>query len=119
MRSQAASGQICQLVLNLLLNAVQAIDGPDTIRVEVSLFEGDATITVVDTGCGIAPEHLPSIFRPFYTTKGSGTGLGLSLARRTAEEHHGGIGVTSAVGKGATFAVTLPVLQTKAKGAAS
>jgi two-component system NtrC family sensor kinase len=119
MRSQAASGQICQLVLNLLLNAVQAIDGPDTIRVEVSLFEGDATITVVDTGCGIAPEHLPSIFRPFYTTKGSGTGLGLSLARRTAEEHHGRIGVTSAVGKGATFAVTLPVLQTKAKGAAS
>jgi hypothetical protein len=109
------SGQICQLVLNLLLNALQAIDGAGAIRVEVSLCEGDATITVVDTGRGIAPEHLPDIFRPFYTTKGSGTGLGLSLARRTAEEHHGRIGVTSAVGKGATFAVTLPLLQNQGK----
>jgi signal transduction histidine kinase len=113
------SGQICQLVLNLLLNAVQAIDGAGAIRVDVSLIEGDATITVVDTGRGIAPEHLANIFRPFYTTKGSGTGLGLSLARRTAEEHHGRIEVNSAGGKGATFAVTLPLLQPKARGAAS
>jgi signal transduction histidine kinase len=41
------------------------------------------------TGCGIRPEHLPNIFRPFYTTKGDGTGLGLSMAHRTAEDHHG------------------------------
>ena len=81
--------------------------------------EGDATITVVDTGRGIAPEHLPNIFRPFYTTKGGGTGLGLSLARRTAEEHRGRIEVNSAVGKGATFVVTLPLLQTKTRGVAS
>jgi signal transduction histidine kinase len=113
------SGQICQLVLNLLLNAVQAIDGAGAIRVEVSVGEGDATITVVDTGRGIAPEHLPNIFRPFYTTKGGGTGLGLSLARRTAEEHRGRIEVNSAVGKGATFVVTLPLLQTKTRGVAS
>src|SRR5450755_639862 len=117
--SSTIGGQICQLVLNLLLNAVQAIDGAGAIRVELSLFEGNATIAVVDTGPGIAPEHLPNIFRPFYAIKGSGTGLGLSLARRTAEEHHGRIGVTSAIGKGATFAVVLPLLQTKARGAAS
>jgi two-component system, NtrC family, sensor kinase len=99
------SGQIYQVVVNLLLNAVQAIDGAGTIRVEISLLKGDAAITVMDTGRGIEPEHLPNIFRPFYTTNRNGTGLGLSLARRTAEEHHGRMEVTSEVGSGATFSV--------------
>jgi len=92
------SAQIYQVVLNLLLNAVQAIEGAGTIRVETSLLNGDAAITVADTGCGIAPEHLPNI-RPFYTTKGNGTGLGLSLALRTAEEHHGRIAAKSGKGQ--------------------
>lgn len=105
------SGQIYQVVLNLLLNAMQAIDGAGTIRVEISLLNGDAAITVVDTGCGIAPEHMANIFRPFYTTKGNGTGLGLSMARRTVEDHHGRIEVTSEVRKGARFLVVLPLLQ--------
>jgi signal transduction histidine kinase len=112
------SGQIHQLLLNLLLNAVQAIDGAGTIRVEVSHLNGDAAITVVDSGRGIAPEHLPNIFRPFYTTKGNGTGLGLSLARQITEEHHGRIEVTSEAGKGSQFLVFLPLRQTKANGAA-
>ncbi|MFY9674196.1 MAG: ATP-binding protein, partial [Terriglobales bacterium] len=59
----------------------------------------------------IPPEHLPNIFRPFYTTKGNGTGLGLSLARRIVEEHHGRIDVESSSGKGTTFSVTLPMRQ--------
>jgi signal transduction histidine kinase len=105
------SGQIYQVVLNLLLNAMQAIDGAGTIRVEISLVDGDAAITVVDTGRGIAPEHLANIFRPFYTTKGNGTGLGLSMARRTVEDHQGRIEVTSEIGKGARFLVVLPLLQ--------
>lgn len=105
------SDQIHRLLLNLLLNALQAIDGEGTIRVEISLLKGDAAITVVDTGRGIAPEHLANIFRPFYTTKGTGTGLGLSMARRTVEDHHGRIEVTSEVGKGARFLVVLPLLQ--------
>jgi signal transduction histidine kinase len=113
------SDQIHQLLLNLLLNAVQAIDGAGAIRVEISLLKGGAAITVVDTGRGIAPEHLPNIFRPFYTTKGNGTGLGLSLARRIAEEHHGRIEVTSEVGKGTKFLVVLPLQQATAQGAAS
>ena len=113
------SGQIHQLVLNLLLNAVQAIDREGTIRVEISLVKGDALITVLDTGCGIAPEHLANIFRPFYTTKGNGTGLGLSMARRTVEDHHGRMEVTSEVGKGTKFLVVLPLQQATAQGTAA
>jgi len=113
------SDQIHQLSLNLLLNAAQAIDGEGTIRVEISLLKGDAAITVVDTGRGIAPEHLPNIFRPFYTTKGNGTGLGLSIARRTVEDHHGRIEVTSELGRGTTFSVVLPLQQVTAQGVAS
>jgi signal transduction histidine kinase len=113
------SGQIHQVLLNLLLNAVQAIEGAGAIRVEISLLKGDAAITVVDTGRGIAPEHLANIFSPFYTTKGNGTGLGLSMARRIAEEHHGRIEVTSEVGKGTKFLVVLPLQQTTAQAAAS
>ena len=113
------SDQIHQLLLNLLLNAVQAIDGAGAIRVEILSLKDDAAIAVIDTGRGIAPEHLPNIFRPFYTTKGSGTGLGLSLSRRIAEEHHGRIEVTSEVGKGTKFLVVLPLQQANAQAAAS
>jgi signal transduction histidine kinase len=105
------SDQIHQLFLNLLLNAVQSIEGAGAVRVEISSLKGDAAIVVIDTGRGIAPGHLPNIFRPFYTTKRSGTGLGLSLARRIVEEHHGRVEVTSEVGKGTTFLVVLPLRQ--------
>ncbi len=107
------SDQIHQVLLNLLLNSVQAIEGSGLVRVAVfSKDDGnDAVITVSDTGRGIPAEHLPNIFRPFYTTKGNGTGLGLSLARRIVEEHHGRIEVESCSGKGTTFSVTLPLRQ--------
>ena len=71
--------------------------------------ERNAVVEVTDNGRGIAPDNLPNIFRPFYTTKGDGTGLGLSLARRIVEDHQGRIDVTSTVGKGTTFAVVLPL----------
>ena len=110
------SDKIHQVLLNLLLNSVQAIEGSGRVRVGLFVKEdaGDAVITVSDTGRGIPPEHLPNIFRPFYTTKGEGTGLGLSLARRIVEEHHGRIEVTSSSGKGTTFSVMLPLRQTVA-----
>jgi len=113
------SDQIHQVLLNLLLNSVQAIETAGTVRVELSELEGNAAITVTDTGRGIAPEHIPNIFRPFYTTKGNGTGLGLSLARRIVEEHHGRIEVTSEVGKGTKFLLVLPFRQEAAEAAAS
>jgi signal transduction histidine kinase len=103
------SDQIHQLLLNLLLNALQAIDLDGKIKVSVRQHGTAAVVEVSDNGRGIAPDHLPNIFRPFYTTKGDGTGLGLSLARRIVEDHHGRIDVTSGVGQGTTFAVVLPL----------
>ena len=102
------SDQVHQVLLNLLLNAVQAVTGAGTVRVEIGSREGFATVLVSDNGRGISPQHISNIFRPFYTTKGNGTGLGLSLARRIVEEHHGRIEVSSALGQGSQFTVLLP-----------
>jgi signal transduction histidine kinase len=104
--------QIHRVLLNLLLNSLQAIDDSGEIAVTVELQGQNAVIEVADNGRGIPPDHLPNIFRPFYTTKGEGTGLGLSLARRIVEDHQGRINVTSTVGKGTTFAVVLPLQRT-------
>lgn len=102
------SDQIHQVLLNLLLNAVQAMEKTGTISVEISCREDCATVVVSDTGRGISSQNLPNIFRPFYTTKGHGTGLGLSLASRIVEDHHGRIEVSSILGKGSQFTVLLP-----------
>jgi signal transduction histidine kinase len=92
---------------------------PEKLRVTVKPQGSTAVVEVADNGRGIAPDHLPNIFRPFYTTKGDGTGLGLSLARRIVEDHHGRIDVSSALGKGTTFAVILPLQRAEAQPAAS
>lgn len=113
------SDQVHQVLLNLLLNAVQAMEGPGTVHVEIGSRNNYATVAVSDTGRGISPQNLPNIFRPFYTTKGDGTGLGLSLAHRIVEDHHGRIEVSSAVGKGSTFTVLLPFHTPTAEIAAS
>ncbi len=103
------SDQVHQVLLNLLLNSVQAIETEGTVRVVIGAKKDMALISVTDSGRGIGPEHLPFIFRPFYTTKGNGTGLGLSLARRIVEDHRGLIDVQSEVGKGTEFLVALPI----------
>jgi signal transduction histidine kinase len=113
------SDQFHQVVLNLLLNALQATEGQGKVAVTVKSRGQFAVVEVADNGRGIAPEHLPNIFRPFYTTKGDGTGLGLSLAQRIVEDHHGKIDVTSIVGQGTTFAVLLPLQAAGAQTAAS
>lgn len=109
--------QINQVLLNLLLNAMQSMDKPGTIRVTLERDEEDEAVAIVvsDQGKGIAPENLPSIFRPFFTTKGHGTGLGLSLARRTVESHGGRINVESQLGQGTQFRVELPVHRVREK----
>jgi len=101
--------QMNQVLLNLLLNAIQAMGKPGAIYVSLRREKEAAAITVADEGKGIAPEVLPNIFRPFFTTKGHGTGLGLSLARRMVEAHAGTITVRSELGKGTQFTIRLPI----------
>ena len=104
--------QLNQVFMNLLVNAGQAIADKGEITITTECV-GDAAVRVSigDTGAGIAPEALARVFDPFFTTKpvGKGTGLGLSLAWGIVERHGGKIEVASEVGKGTTFAVTLPV----------
>lgn len=107
--------QINQVLLNLLLNSIQAMEKAGTIYVSLRRDHDVALVTVADEGKGISPEILPNIFRPFFTTKGHGTGLGLSLARRIVESHSGAITVRSEVGKGTQFVIQLPIAQNKAQ----
>jgi signal transduction histidine kinase len=109
-------GQIEQILVNLVLNARQAMPNGGRLRVEVGENPAGDTveIRIADTGSGIAPEHLRQIFEPFFTTKApdeygrGGTGLGLSVCRQIIEQHHGRIRVESVVGKGSAFTVKLP-----------
>ena len=103
------TNQMNQVLLNLLLNAIQAMEKPGAIHVSLMRDKEGAIINVADEGKGIAPEVVPNIFRPFFTTKGQGTGLGLSLARRIVEAHGGTISVRSELGKGTQFTVRLPM----------
>jgi signal transduction histidine kinase len=102
--------QIKQIVLNLVLNAIDA--SPSDRRVTLTLFLGRrdmVTLEVRDEGAGIPPDQLESIFHPFFTTKEQGTGLGLSLVHQMVVEHGGEITVESQVGQGTVFRVLLPV----------
>jgi signal transduction histidine kinase len=118
-------GQIEQILLNLVINARQAMPNGGRLRIDLRANAKTqmAEIRVSDSGVGIAPEQLRLIFEPFYTTKEpdehghGGTGLGLSVCRQIIEHHHGRIRVESVVGKGSTFTVKLPINQEdKAEG---
>jgi hypothetical protein len=102
-------GLVQQVILNLLLNGIQAISGAGEVRVELRQEHGFVAVQVSDTGRGISPEALPRIFKPFFTTRSEGTGLGLSLANSIVQSHGGRIEVSSTLGKGTQFKVWLPV----------
>ena len=106
-----------QVLLNLLINAKQAMEPRGgRLTVVAERRDDDVVIRVSDTGPGIDPKHLAKIFEPFFTTKGTatrrggqrGTGLGLAICKRLVEDHGGGISLTSELGRGTTFTVTLP-----------
>src|SRR5919205_570181 len=112
------AGQLNQVWLNLLVNAAHAVREGGEVRI-TTRGEGERVyVSVSDTGCGVAPEHLPRIFDPFFTTKpvGEGTGLGLSVTYSIVERHGGRIAVESEPGRGTTFTVTLPVNARDAAG---
>src|SRR5438093_3924993 len=101
-----------QVLMNLILNAVQAIKGDGVVTVRSLKDEAACVIEVADTGCGIAADVLPKIFDPFFTTKGQGegTGLGLSVSLGIVQRHGGEIQVRSQIGKGTLFTVRLPAI---------
>jgi signal transduction histidine kinase len=97
-----------QLLLNLILNGVQAMPAGGTLTVAADADKDHLRLTVADQGSGIEPESMVKIFEPYFTTKANGSGLGLSIARRIAEAHGGKITVESAPGQGSRFQVFLP-----------
>ncbi len=104
--------QLQQVFMNLMLNAVESIDGNGQVTVRTEVVQSGAGIKrlkvhISDTGAGISPEHLSHVFDPFFTTKKNGTGLGLAICRHVAEEHNGSIEVQSKDGCGSTFTVAL------------
>lgn len=105
---QIDAGLVRQALLNIVINAQHAMSEGGTIRI---VTDGDANaveIIISDTGAGIAPSDADRIFRPFFSTKPRGIGLGLSITRRIIQEHGGDLSFRSSPGRGTTFTVRLP-----------
>ena len=98
-----------QALLNLLKNAVESIHGSGSINLKAWFHDSQIHIRIQDTGCGISEEQLKEIFTPFFTSKSSGTGLGLPVVQNIILAHHGTVSVDSRPGFGTTFEITLPV----------
>ena len=103
--------QIKQVVLNILINALDHNSARGEVRIRAERGKGDAVVSVQDAGCGIPPENLAKVFEPFFTTKsaGKGTGLGLAICQKIIDSHHGRIEVSSRLGQGATFTFHIPL----------
>jgi signal transduction histidine kinase len=109
--------QLHQVMLNLVLNGIQSMDQEGRITIQARVQPGSGApnrpdqveISVGDTGGGISREQMEKIFRPFYTTKRGGTGLGLSLCRRIISQHGGALTAESEIGKGSRFIIRLPM----------
>jgi len=99
---------IKQALLNLLLNAVQAITDGGELIVHVTCRDGLANLEVIDTGPGLSPDDVEKIFHVYYSTKKGGTGLGLPATRRIVREHGGTMRVDSELGQGTRFTICLP-----------
>jgi signal transduction histidine kinase len=107
------SAQLKQVFLNIILNAAEAMEGRGTITIVTVGGKRKISVTIKDTGPGISPEVMEKLFSPFFTTKEKGTGLGLAISYGITERHSGRIDVKTALGKGSTFIVSLPVTKEK------
>jgi len=106
-------------VLNLMINATQAMSAGGELMVNLTSQAGQARLEVIDTGAGIAPEAMDSIFRAYWSSKPDGSGLGLATARRIAREHGGDLTAESEPGKGTRFLLELPLAEELAPGMTS
>jgi two-component system, NtrC family, sensor histidine kinase HydH len=97
-----------QALLNLMLNAEQAMPEGGELILQAHVQPGWLCLDVIDTGCGIPPDQLEKIFQPFHTTKPDGSGLGLATTQKIIRAHGGTIGVVSEVGRGTKFTIQLP-----------
>jgi signal transduction histidine kinase len=107
--SMADSVRLTQALLNLMINAMQAVERSGAIDVLAQLEGATISVSVTDSGPGIPPEKLPSIFDPYFTTKAEGSGLGLWIAQQIVIAHGGTLQVQNAPGKGAVFTMKLPL----------
>jgi len=105
---QGNASRLQQVFMNLLFNALEAMDSHGILTVATATHSGLLEIRIQDTGIGITDEHLKHLFQPFFTTKKNGTGLGLAISRQIVQEHGGDISVLSQAGKGSTFSISLP-----------
>ncbi len=103
--------QIQQVFLNIMMNALHSMPRGGTLTVSAAerAQDGEADVRISDSGAGIAEEEIKNIFRPFYTTKHMGTGLGLTISNNIVEKHNGRLVVSSRAGEGTTFLITLPL----------
>jgi signal transduction histidine kinase len=102
--------EVVNAIVNLVVNAIDAMTEPGTITLRTGLVEGKVALTVADTGPGMTPEVQARVFEPFFTTKGAeGTGLGLAMVFATMQRHLGSITLESTPGKGAAFTLLFPV----------
>ena len=105
--------QLQQVMLNLIVNAIQSMsgveDGNRELHISTAIIEPEGVrVAVRDTGHGLRPESLPRLFEPFYTTKPDGMGMGLSICRSIVEAHGGRLWATSCEPRGALFQFTIP-----------
>jgi len=101
--------QVIQVLWNVALNAVEAMNGRGRLSLEVNRRNGDVALSVSDTGAGIAAENLPRVFEPFYTGKPKGSGLGLTIAERIVGAHGGRIEIDSELGRGTRVTLLFPL----------
>jgi signal transduction histidine kinase len=101
--------RIKQVLLNLVINAFEAVESGGTIKIQTSTSNGKVLLVVEDDGKGIPGEDLKNIFNPFFTTKTRGTGLGLAISKKIAKEHGGDLHIESKLSRGSRFTLMLPV----------
>jgi signal transduction histidine kinase len=106
---KADPSYLTQVLLNLMLNGLQAMPEGGTLTLEAKASNRNFIIAVTDTGTGIAAESLSRIFEPYFTTKVQGSGLGLAISKRIIEAHGGTITVSNPAGGGSRFEISLPL----------